>query len=127
MMTSKYIELARILIQEVERNLQQVQPGQYIYYKQILMYTLYALGYAIDALVESKLRKRPIGHGDRIHYLAEIGRTDLRDLYQNLIVMVFSKLETVMELRLEDLTNIVHKVREVIDKISEEVSQTQHV
>ncbi|GEM_PF-3870228 len=122
-MTTTTLQLARILIQEVERNLPFVQKGQYMYYKQILMYSLYALGYAIDALVEKKLGKRPVGHGDRIHYLSQLGRKDLQDMYQNLIIMVFSKLETVAELTLEDLKNIVKKVHEMIESIANELSQ----
>ncbi len=94
-----------------------------MYYKQILMYTLYALGYAIDALVEKKLGKRPVDHGDRIHYLAQLGRKDLQDMYQSLIVMVFSKLETVAELTLDDLRNIVRKVHEIIESVAKELSQ----
>jgi len=93
-----------------------------MYYKQILMYTLYALGYAVDALIRKKLGTRPTGHGERINSLVKIGREDLKKMYESLIVMIFSKLETtVSPLSIEDLKNIVTKVNEKILEIEKEI------
>lgn len=118
---TRLIDLAKTIIEEVQRNLENVQPGQLMYYKQILMYTLYALGYAIDALIRKKLGIRPTGHGERINNLVKIGREDLKKMYESLIVMIFSKLETVSPLSIEDLKNIVTKVNEKILEIEKEI------
>ncbi len=117
----RLVELAKTIIEEVQRNLETVQPGQLMYYKQILMYTLYALGYAVDALIISKTGTRPTGHGERINKLTKIGRQDLKKMYESLIVMIFSKLETVSMISTEDLKNIVTKVNEKINEIENEI------
>ena len=119
--STRLIDLAKIIIEEVQRNLETVQPGQLMYYKQILMYTLYALGYAVDALIKKKTGTRPTGHGERINKLTKIGREDLRKMYERLITMIFSKLETVSMLSIEDLKNIVTKVNEKINEIEQEI------
>ena len=117
------LALARTLLEEIERNLAQIQDGQLLYYKQILMYTLYALGHAVDALVLSKLNVKPSGHGDRLLYLTQLGREDIRQLYEKLIVLVFSKLETVASLKVQDLRYVVDRVKSVINSIAKEIYQ----
>ncbi len=120
-MSKGLLKLAKTIMEDVLRNLEQVQPGQLMYYKQILMYTLYAFGYAVDALAMNKLGIRPTGHGERLNILSKLGREDLRKIYESLIVMIFSKLETVSMLNIEDLKNIVKKVNEKIVEIENEI------
>jgi len=124
---AQLLGVAKALLEDVEHNLELVQEGQLLYYKQILMYTLYALGNAVDALILSRLGVKPAGHNDRLYYLSQLGRADLKELYEWLIVLVFSKLETVAPLSRDDLRNIVSKVRDVISMIEAEVTGTQHV
>ncbi len=121
------LEVSQALLEDVERNLDLVQDGQLLYYKQVLMYTLYALGNAVDALLLAKLGVRPAGHNDRIYYLIQLGRAELKELYEWLIVLVFSKLETVMPLTRDDLRAVVSRVKDIVRSIERELSEAQNV
>ncbi len=122
-MSTGLIKLAKTLMEDVFRNLENIQPGQLMYYKQILMYALYALGYAVDALVSHKLGTRPTGHGERLSMLLKIGREDIRKMYEQLIVLVFSKLETLSSLSVDNIKEIVRKINEKIEEIEHDIKK----
>ncbi len=128
MRVAHLLNISRAVLEDVERNLELVQEGQLLYYKQILMYALHALGAAVDALISARLGARPSGHDERLLYLSQLNRDDLKKLYEWLIVLVFSKLETVQALSKSELRTIISEVREAVNRIEREIrEQSQHV